>query len=157
MRVCAFEDGISVIYLLRKILFFLSDCCCCMYHVCITPSFKLSRSPLHDKHGTWAVARRVLPCVTAQDGACNASYVNEHEISRQVEGRCEGGRTIHSLLPVFNNNQQCFKLWPLWQRLPLCPLVYVQRSSGDIHTHNNDDPTYICFLLVPVQLCQYRR
>ena len=40
-----------------------------LYHVCITPSLKLSSSLLCGSHGTTAIAHRALPFVTATDGA----------------------------------------------------------------------------------------
>ena len=40
-----------------------------LYHVCITPSHKLSSSLLCASHGTTAVAHQALPFVTATDGA----------------------------------------------------------------------------------------
>ena len=40
-----------------------------LYHVCITPSLKLSSSLLCGSHGTNAVAHQALPFVTATDGA----------------------------------------------------------------------------------------
>ena len=58
----------------------------------ITPSLTLSSSPPCGSHGTIAVAHQVLPFVTGTDGAS----VHEHIISREVQGRCAGGRTIQT-------------------------------------------------------------
>ena len=85
------------------------------YHVCVTPSFKLSSSRLCGSHATTAVAHHARPFLTATGGAsvracaCHVPYSNRHIILREVQGCCAGGRAIqtHTSAPPrdFNRNR----------------------------------------------------
>ena len=136
-----------------------SACCCCTCHVYITPSLKLSNSVLCGSHGATAVTHHhTLPFVTATDGesvcacACHVSYRNEHIISGEVQGCCEGGRAIEAHIcflgiskataePWVQQQQRCISSTtaPVLQPLALvrrwfCVHICVQCSPGDFST-----------------------
>ena len=91
-HLCAGTPHFSFFFLLCYLLLLL-------YHVCITPSLKLSSSLLCGSHGTTAVAHEALPFVLATDGApvcscsCHISYRNS-TYSREVQGCGTEGRAI---------------------------------------------------------------
>ena len=97
--VCVCGGGLCLCVLEPHIFaFYFVLCFLLLYHVCVTPSLKLSSSLLCGSYGTTAVAHQALSFVAATDGAsvracaCHVSYRNEHIISREVQGCCAAGR-----------------------------------------------------------------
>ena len=96
---CVWGGGLCLCVLEPHIFaFYFVLCFLLLYHVCVTPSLKLSSSLLCGSYGTTAVAHQALSFVAATDGAsvracaCHVSYRNEHIISREVQGCCAAGR-----------------------------------------------------------------
>ena len=93
-----------------------------LYHVCITPSLKLSRYLLCGSHGSTAVVHQALPFATATGGAsvCVRVYVmfsvdlgnrNEHIMSRKA-AQGGGRHNAHFCGDLKNNRAEQLRHTP---------------------------------------------